>query len=157
MESQNRLRFQSRLYGTNVKVEDLAPSGQIFRKDEDVWTFGSGGVGVWYGQVNRITVRFIISVNKSINLLSLTAYAAIKAKSFSNGCAPRRELAMASGYRGVFLIGNKAANRTTDVQVVDAGGNTIPLPFSAEILGLEEVEPNYKTLPWQEDVEAKQA
>ena len=62
---------------------------------------------------------------------------------------------MASGYRGVFLIGNKAANRITDVQVVDAGGNTIPLPFAEYVA--RGAEPNYKTLPWQEDVEAKQA
>jgi hypothetical protein len=40
--------------GTNVKVEDLA-SMKIYSNDEDVWTFGSGGVGVWYGQINRIT------------------------------------------------------------------------------------------------------
>ena len=60
---------------------------------------------------------------------------------------------MASGYRGVFLIGNKAANRITDVQVVDAGGNTIPLPFAEYVA--RGAEPNYKTLPWQEDVEAQ--
>ena len=54
--------------GTNVKVEDLAPV-KIFSKDEDVWTFGSGGVGVWYGEINRITgqAQIMISVNKSIN------------------------------------------------------------------------------------------
>ena len=51
---------------------------------------------------------------------------------------------MASGYRGVFLIGNKAANRITDVQVVDAGGNTIPLPFAEYVA--RGAEPNYKTL-----------
>jgi hypothetical protein len=62
---------------------------------------------------------------------------------------------MASTYRGVFLIGNKAANRITDVQVVDAGGNTIPLPFAEYVA--RGAEPNYKTLPWQEDVEAQRA
>ena len=49
---------------------------------------------------------------------------------------------MASGYRGVFLIGNKAANRITDVQVVDAGGNTIPLPFAEYVA--RGAEPNYR-------------
>jgi hypothetical protein len=54
--------------GTNVKVEDLA-SVKIYSNDEDVWTFGGGGVGVWYGQISRITgqAQIMISVNKSIN------------------------------------------------------------------------------------------
>jgi hypothetical protein len=55
--------------GTNVKVEDLAPV-QIYSNDEDVWTFGNpAGLGVSYGQINRITgqAHIMISITKSIS------------------------------------------------------------------------------------------
>jgi hypothetical protein len=63
---------------------------------------------------------------------------------------------MASDYRGVFLIGDKAANLITHVQVEDPGGNLgLPLPFHEyKVL---KVEPNYATLPWQEDIEPRAA
>ena len=65
------------------------------------------------------------------------------------------EVIMASSYRGLFLVGDKATGRVTDVQVIDTGGNSIPLPFSE--YRLRGVQPDYKTLPWQEDVELKAA
>jgi len=62
---------------------------------------------------------------------------------------------MASSYRGLYLVGDKAANRITDVQVVDTGGISIPLPLVDYVnLG---VQPDYKTLPWHEDTTIKPA
>jgi hypothetical protein len=37
---------------------------------------------------------------------------------------------MASNYRGIHLIGNKATGKVTDVQVVDRGGISIPLSLA---------------------------
>ncbi len=62
---------------------------------------------------------------------------------------------MASKYRGVHLIGNKATRKITDVAVVDIGGSTIPLPLVEYIN--RGVEPPYQTLPWEEDVRALMA
>ena len=57
---------------------------------------------------------------------------------------------MASDYRGLYLIGDKKTGRITDVQVVDDGGYQHSLPFA--VYATRGVEPNYRTLPWQEDI-----
>ncbi len=63
---------------------------------------------------------------------------------------------MTGSYRGLYLVGNKAQGRTTDVHVVDADGSSLPLPLSEYIHG--GIEPkNYMTLPWQEDVPPRAA
>lgn len=58
---------------------------------------------------------------------------------------------MASSYRGLYLIGDQATGRVTDVQVVDPEVNSVPLPLAQYIN--RGVDPPYKTLPWREDIE----
>ena len=65
------------------------------------------------------------------------------------------EATMTSNYRGVYLVGNKKTGRITDVQVVDVGGIQHPLPLHEYVN--RGVDPNYKTLPWQEDVQVTPA
>jgi len=55
-----------------------------------------------------------------------------------------------ANYRSLYLIGDKKTGRITDVQVVDVGGASIPLPLADCVA--RGVEPNYRTLPWQEDI-----
>jgi hypothetical protein len=62
---------------------------------------------------------------------------------------------MASNYRGLYLVGNKAAGKVTDVQVVDLGGSSISIPLTDYLN--RGVRPNYQSLPWQEDVPPKVA
>ena len=57
---------------------------------------------------------------------------------------------MAGDYRGLYLIGDKKTGRITDVQVVDDGGHQHSLSFA--VYATRGVEPNYRTLPWQEDI-----
>jgi hypothetical protein len=61
-----------------------------------------------------------------------------------------RKVAVFDGYRGLYLIGDKATGRVMDVQVVDAEGNTYRMPFLVYVQ--RKIEPNYATLPWWEDV-----
>jgi hypothetical protein len=56
---------------------------------------------------------------------------------------------MASSYKGLYRIGDKATGVVTDIQVEDAGGSSIPLPLAEYIA--REVLPDYQTLPWWED------
>ena len=84
--------------GPNVKVEDLALV-LIYSNDDDVWTFGSGGVGVYYGQINRITglAQITISITKSIN-------------SFFDGVCHKREKAFLTALRrGVYMASGSRA------------------------------------------------
>jgi hypothetical protein len=62
---------------------------------------------------------------------------------------------MINHYRGLYLVGDKAANRITNVHVVDTGGKSSPL-----LLGYYAgygVQPEYRTLPWWDDVKITQA
>ena len=62
---------------------------------------------------------------------------------------------MASNYRGLYKIGDKTTGRVTDIQVVDRGGSSIPLPLVDYVN--RGVEPPYQTLPWQGEVAFKPA
>jgi hypothetical protein len=53
-------------------------------------------------------------------------------------------------HRGLYLIGDKKTGRITDVRVVDHEGHQQLLPFV--VYAARGVEPNYRTLPWQEDI-----
>jgi hypothetical protein len=55
-----------------------------------------------------------------------------------------------TSYTGKCLLGSKAKNVVTDVQVVDSAGNSLPLPLPDYLA--RGVKPDYKTLPWCEDV-----
>jgi hypothetical protein len=66
-----------------------------------------------------------------------------------HGTKQALEVNMASGYTGLFLIGDKAANRITHVQVVNTDGNSIPLPLADYVA--RGIQPDYKTLPWREN------
>jgi hypothetical protein len=52
--------------------------------------------------------------------------------------------------RGVYLIGSKLAQRVRAVQIVDCTGNSTTLRLKDYIS--QKIEPEYKTLPWQQDV-----
>jgi hypothetical protein len=52
--------------------------------------------------------------------------------------------------RGVYLIGSKLAQRVRAVQIVDCAGNSTTLRLKDYIS--RKIEPEYKTLPWQQDV-----
>jgi hypothetical protein len=56
---------------------------------------------------------------------------------------------MASKYRGVIRIGDKASGKATDVEVVDLSGNRLSLKLIDYVNS--GAEPPYSTLPWQED------
>jgi hypothetical protein len=62
---------------------------------------------------------------------------------------------MVSSCRGLYLVGDKAANRITGVQVENPVDNSIPFRLH-EYVG-RGIEPDYKTLPWQQDIESKPA
>jgi hypothetical protein len=57
---------------------------------------------------------------------------------------------MALTYRGLYLVGNKTNRRIRAVHVVNSAGNPTRLRLSEYIS--RGIEPEYKTLPWQEDV-----
>ena len=52
--------------------------------------------------------------------------------------------------RGVYLIGSKLAQRVSAVQIVDCAGNSTTLRLKDYIS--QKIGPEYKTLPWQQDV-----
>jgi hypothetical protein len=52
--------------------------------------------------------------------------------------------------RGAYLIGNKRDKRVRAVQIVDCTGNSTALRLKDYIS--RKIEPEYKTLPWQQDV-----
>jgi hypothetical protein len=54
--------------------------------------------------------------------------------------------------RGVYLIGSKLAQCVRAVQIVDCAGNSTTLRQKDYIS--KKIEPEYKTLPWQQDVAA---
>jgi hypothetical protein len=56
-------------------------------------------------------------------------------------------------YRGLYLVGDKSAGRIMDVQTVTPDGDSAPLPPLAYVA--RKIEPNYKTLPWREDVKIR--
>ena len=52
--------------------------------------------------------------------------------------------------RGAYLIGSKLAQHVRAVQIVDCAGNSITLRLEDYIS--RKIGPEYKTLPWQQDV-----
>jgi hypothetical protein len=52
--------------------------------------------------------------------------------------------------RGAYLIGSKRDKRVRAVQIVDCAGNSTTLRLKDYIS--RKIEPEYKTLPWQQDV-----
>jgi hypothetical protein len=52
--------------------------------------------------------------------------------------------------RGAYLIGSKREERVRAVQIVDCAGNSTTLRLKDYIS--RKIEPEYKTLPWQQDV-----
>ena len=50
---------------------------------------------------------------------------------------------------GVYLIGSKLAEHVRAVQIVDCAGNSTTLRLTDYIS--RKIEPEYKTLPWQQD------
>ncbi len=62
-------------------------------------------------------------------------------------------MAIPRNCRGLYLIGDKAKGLISYVQVIDLEGDGIPLqPHEYVARGLE---PDYKTLPWREDIKLK--
>ena len=57
---------------------------------------------------------------------------------------------MAVTYRGLYLVGNKPSRRIRAAQIVDSAGKSTTLRLSEYIS--RGIEPDYKTVPWQEDV-----
>jgi UDP-N-acetylmuramyl pentapeptide synthase len=57
---------------------------------------------------------------------------------------------MAVTYRGLYLVGNKRAQRIRAVQIVGSAGKPTTVRLAEYIL--RRIEPEYKTLPSQEDV-----
>jgi hypothetical protein len=57
---------------------------------------------------------------------------------------------MAVTYRGLYLVGSKLNRRIRAVHIVNSAGKSITLRLSEYIS--RGIEPEYKTLPWQEDV-----
>ena len=57
---------------------------------------------------------------------------------------------MAVKYRGLYLVGSKRAQRVRAVQIADSAGRSITLRLSEYVS--RGIQPEYKTLPWQEDV-----
>jgi hypothetical protein len=54
-------------------------------------------------------------------------------------------------YRGLYLIGDKKTGRITSVQVEDnTKGRKDSVPFAVYLA--RGIEPDYRTLPWQEDI-----
>ena len=52
--------------------------------------------------------------------------------------------------RGAYLIGSKRDKRVRAVQIVDCTGNCITLRLKDYIS--RKIKPEFKTLPWQQDV-----
>ena len=62
---------------------------------------------------------------------------------------------MAVTYRGLYLVGNKRTQRVRAVQIVDPAGRQTTVRISDYIL--RGVQPEHKTLPWQEDLVFRRA
>jgi hypothetical protein len=62
---------------------------------------------------------------------------------------------MAVTYRGLYLVGNKRAKTVRAVQIVDAAGKRTTVRLSEYIS--RGIEPEHKTLPWQEDLVFRRA
>jgi hypothetical protein len=62
----------------------------------------------------------------------------------------RTEAAFEIMARGVFLIGSKVAQRVRAVQIVDCAGNSTTLRLKDYVS--HKIQPEYKLLPWQDDV-----
>jgi hypothetical protein len=62
---------------------------------------------------------------------------------------------MAGTYRGLYLVGSKLKRRIRAVQVVNSAGKSATLRLREYIS--RGIEPEYKTLPWQEDTVFKPA
>jgi len=58
-------------------------------------------------------------------------------------------------YRGLYLIGEKAASRILAIQVVDRSGDTVSFPLHEYVA--RGIEPNYETLPWRQDIKISRA
>jgi hypothetical protein len=52
--------------------------------------------------------------------------------------------------RGVYLVGSKRAERVRAVQTVECAGNSTTLRLKDYLS--RKIQPEYKVLPWQEDV-----
>jgi hypothetical protein len=52
--------------------------------------------------------------------------------------------------RGVYVIGTKRIQRVRAVQIVDCAGNSTTLRLKDYLS--RKIQPEYKVLPWQEDV-----
>jgi hypothetical protein len=57
---------------------------------------------------------------------------------------------MTGKYRGLYLVGNKRAQSTRAVQIVDSAGRHTTVRVLDYVS--RGIEPEYKTLPWQEDL-----
>jgi hypothetical protein len=57
---------------------------------------------------------------------------------------------MAGTYRGLYLVGNKRAQSIRAVQIVDSASRQGTVRLSDYVS--RGIEPEYKTLPWQEDL-----
>jgi hypothetical protein len=62
---------------------------------------------------------------------------------------------MAGTYRGLYLVGNKRAQTVRAVQIVDPAGRHTTVRLSEYIS--RGIQPEHKTLPWQEDLVFKRA
>ena len=91
------------------------------------------------------------TVNKLLSILSLLARRiAVSYARLSNLLAALPRLIVNNMARGVYLIGSKLAQRVRAVQIVDCTGNSTTLRLKDYIS--RKIEPEYKTLPWQQDV-----
>jgi hypothetical protein len=57
---------------------------------------------------------------------------------------------MVVAYRGLYLVGSKRDRHVRAVQIADSAGRSTTLRLSEYIS--RGIEPDYKTLPWQENV-----
>jgi hypothetical protein len=62
---------------------------------------------------------------------------------------------MAGAYMGLYLVGNKRAQMVRAVQIVDPAGRHTAVRLSEYIS--RGIQPEHKTLPWQEDLVFKRA
>lgn len=62
---------------------------------------------------------------------------------------------MAVTYRGLYLVGSKRAQRVRAVQVMDSAGKCITLRVREYVS--RGIQPEYKTLPWQEELAVRPA
>jgi hypothetical protein len=58
-------------------------------------------------------------------------------------------------YRGLYLVGDKAKNHIKTVRVVNPEGNSVPFTLVEYVA--RRIEPNFRTLPWREDIKINPA